>query len=230
MDKLILVLVEAALELVPRECWRHPAVAKYARQRGKKPGEVLLDRSYHHAAMKSLPQAHKRGRPDIAHFSLLEALGSPLNKRGLLNVYISTLDGYLIDVKPWVRLPRVYERFKGLIEQLYQLGEIRSEDGDVLLAIRRASIQQLVSELSPTRIYLLSEDGEYRNVRELGLEITSTQKPMVLIGGFPHGEFSRDTERLADVRIRIHDTPLEAWITVSRTLCSVETAMIGKEI
>ena len=75
-----LFFVESSLELVPRKIARHPSVTRNAQREGKNPEGVLLDRSLHHHAMLSLPEAEKRGRPDIIHFCLLEALGSPLNK------------------------------------------------------------------------------------------------------------------------------------------------------
>ncbi len=58
----------------------------------------ILDRSYHHAAMKDIADSEKRGRPDIAHLCLLEALGSPLNKEGLLRTYVHTYNDYVISV------------------------------------------------------------------------------------------------------------------------------------
>ncbi|MEM4363521.1 MAG: hypothetical protein QXT90_05715, partial [Candidatus Caldarchaeum sp.] len=88
LERLFLLLVEAAVETVPEEIQNHPAVLKDAGRRGKKPSQVLLDRSYHHWAMKTLKDGQKRGRPDIVHFSLLEALGSPLNMKGLLETYV----------------------------------------------------------------------------------------------------------------------------------------------
>jgi len=220
-----LVLAESALELVPEECWRHPSVVKYAEKRGKRPSEVLLDRAYHHAAMRSLPQAYKRGRPDIIHFALLEALGSPLNKLGKLRVYVSTLDGHIIEVKPWVRLPRVYERFKGLVEQLYVKERIEAEDGKELLTLRKLTLAQLVSELKPSRVYLLSEDGKPTSSKELEAELASSPHPLMIVGGFPHGAFSEETSKLADMVIRLFDEPLETWVVVSRILCAAESSL-----
>jgi rRNA small subunit pseudouridine methyltransferase Nep1 len=70
---LTILFVETSLELVPRKIMRHPSVTRNAKREGKKPNEVLLDRSLHHHAMKSLDGAERRGRPDIIHFCLLEA-------------------------------------------------------------------------------------------------------------------------------------------------------------
>lgn len=46
---------------------------------------------------------------------LLTLLDSPLNKAGLLQVYIQTAKGVLIEVNPSVRIPRTFKRFAGLM-------------------------------------------------------------------------------------------------------------------
>ena len=48
MEKLILVIVEAAVELVPKEIRDHPSVRAEARRRGKRVDEILLDLSLIH--------------------------------------------------------------------------------------------------------------------------------------------------------------------------------------
>ncbi|MEM4586704.1 MAG: 16S rRNA methyltransferase, partial [Desulfurococcaceae archaeon] len=117
--KLHIALVESALETVPKEIIDHPAVVKNARRRGKKPWEVLLDVSLHYHAMKNLKDWFKRGRPDIVHVTLLEALESPLNRSGLLEIYIHTYGDYVLFIDPETRIPRNYNRFVGLIEQVF---------------------------------------------------------------------------------------------------------------
>ncbi len=50
---------------------------------------------------------------------LLTLLDSPLNKAGLLQVYIHTAKGVLIEVNPHVRIPRTFKRFSGLMGASY---------------------------------------------------------------------------------------------------------------
>jgi len=230
LEKLVIVIVEAAVELVPEELWDHPSVRAYAARRDKKPGEILLDRSYHHAAMKKISEAEKRGRPDIAHFTLLEILGSPLNKRGLVEVYLQARSGHIIWVNSETRLPRVYDRFKGLIEKLYKAPVVEA-DGKVLLKLEEASLKDLLEEVNPDLRILLSEKGELMKWSRLGELITSARKPLVMIGGFPHGDFHKSTYELADLVVSIWPEALEAWITASRITSIIEHALgIGEEI
>lgn len=62
---------------------------------------------------------HKRDpaqcRPDIAHQCLLMLLDSPLNRAGLLQVYVHSVGGVLIEINPQTRIPRTYKRFAGLM-------------------------------------------------------------------------------------------------------------------
>ena len=49
-----IILAESSLELVPRELKHHPSVISHARKLGKNPSEILLDNSWHFAAMKGI--------------------------------------------------------------------------------------------------------------------------------------------------------------------------------
>ena len=54
-------------------------------------------------------------RPDITHQCLLNLMDSPLNRAGLLQVYIHTEKGVLIEINPATRIPRTFNRFCGLM-------------------------------------------------------------------------------------------------------------------
>ncbi|KAL9265051.1 Ribosomal RNA small subunit methyltransferase NEP1-like protein [Drosera capensis] len=55
-------------------------------------------------------------RPDIVHQALLTILDSPLNKAERVRaVYVRTEKGVLIEVKPYVRIPRTMKRFAGIM-------------------------------------------------------------------------------------------------------------------
>lgn len=222
---LTLVLAEAALETVPKEIASHPSVAKYARRRGKAPERVLLDRSYHHQAMRKLRDAHKRGRPDIVQLSLLAALETPLNAEGLLSVYVHTLGGYVISVDPSVRLPRNYLRFVGLMEQLFEEGAVPPKSEKPLLAVRRQSFESLIVELSPTRVVGFSRLGKPAQLDELVKSLASEEHPVVVVGGFPHGHFSQEVLQHLDELVSIDPEPLEAWVVVSRVVYEFEKAL-----
>ena len=68
-----LIISESALELIPFELEDHPSVISHARKLGKYSSEILLDNSWHFAAMKGIKNEIKRGRPDLVHFSILRS-------------------------------------------------------------------------------------------------------------------------------------------------------------
>ncbi|MDQ6722859.1 MAG: ribosome biogenesis protein, partial [Thermoproteota archaeon] len=73
-----MVIADTALETIPAEIFQHPSLKKI-RNSGKKPTEILLDRTFHHFAILSsnLKEDYKRARPDILHIILLNVLATP---------------------------------------------------------------------------------------------------------------------------------------------------------
>jgi len=222
-----LLLAEASLELIPPELWSEPDVRAYCRRRGKSPRWTLLDSSYHHRAMRKLSNAEKRGRPDIVHVTLLEALGSPLNLAGLMSVHVHTISGYWIRIDPSTRLPRVYDRFKGLMEALFRDGRVVTEDGKVLLEIERRSFREVLEALGRNPVVLLHESGEELREERLA-ELMGDGGVILVVGCFPHGDFSEEVMSAADVRVKLHDQRLDAWVAVSRALCALERAVLRR--
>jgi len=221
---LVVILAESAVELVPPELMKHPSILKLAEKRGKKPNEILLDRSYHHAAMSSLNDAEKRGRPDIVHTTLLELLGTPLNREGLLQTYVHTVDNRVVEIDSNVRLPVNYDRFVGLLEQLYAVGRV-PEVGEPLFAIRKQTLSQLLGEIKPSTTIAFTTLGEYKDLGELCEQLAKERKPTILIGAFPRGHFSEETLKLANKAVRIDREALEAWVVAARAVYAYELAI-----
>ena len=221
---LTIILAESALETIPKKLWEYPAVKRYSKKHRKPPQLIILDRSYHHAAMKTLSKSDKRGRPDIIHFVLLEALGSPLNKERLLQVYVHTLNNYVIKAEPETRLPRNYSRFIGLMEQLFEFGRA-PPNGKALLELESKTLSQLLSEINPTRVVAFSTAGTPQTIEEVMSRLSNEEKPVVIIGGFPHGHFSAITLQLVDKLVRIDSEMLEACTVTSRVIYEYERAI-----
>lgn len=219
-----IILTESALERVPKPLWHYSSVAERAKRLNKQPGQMLLDRSFHHGAMLNLRNGEKRGRPDIVHFCLLEALGTPLNKENLLKICVHTFDDYIIYLNPKVRLPRNYDRFVGLIEQMYKLDKIAKENV-TLLELKKGSLSNLVGEMKPSYIIALSRIGKPRLLREVTRILVKKESPLVLIGAFPKGNFSGETRKISNELISIDPEMLEAWIVISRLIYEYERAI-----
>ena len=223
---LTLILAESALETVPEKLWKHPSVSKYAKKRRTKPRYVLLDRSFHHSAMKSLEQNEKRGRPDILHFALLEALGSPLNKEGFLQTYVHTLNDYVIAVNPETRLPRNYDRFVSLIQQLFECGRVPPEQAEAaLLTLERKTMPQLIKDIKPSYGLAFSRLGKPATLDVAVSKLAHEKNPVAIVGGFPRGHFSETTMKLVNETVCIDPEMLEAWTVTSRVIYEFERAL-----
>jgi len=228
---LTLILAESALETVPPELWEHPAVKRHSQIRGKDPKFMILDRSYHHAAMKTIKNSSKRGRPDIVHLSLLEALGSPLSKEGLLKVYVHTSNEHMISVAPETRLPKNYNRFIGLMEHLFEQDRVPPK-GKPLLVLERETLAELIKTIEPTYVVAFSRTGKPMTLEEITLRLSNEGNPVAIVGGFPHGHFTETTQNLANEVVCVDPEMLEAWTVTSRLIYEYEraTSLIKKRM
>lgn len=218
--RLNFVLAESALELVPKEILRSPAVASDSRRRGVDASRILLDRSLHHSAMARLRDSEKRGRPDLVHAALLSVTGTPLYLDGSARVFVHTGQDVVLELAERTRIPKSYFRFRGLVEKL--LSE-RSDEG--LVKAYGAEIRELLRRtISPDRVFGLSVQGRRTGPEELAKAIVAAKNPCVVVGGFPHGHFSQETLMLVDDLVRIHEKPLEAHVVASRVVYEVEKA------
>ncbi len=175
------VLVEASLELIPESIQRHPAVVSDSRRRKKKPREIILDDSKHHAAMKELPKREKRGRPDIVHSCLLSILDSAVEE---LEIYVHTINNEIIWINRETRIPRNYNRFIGLFEQLFKEGVIEV-DGKKLIEVSEKSLEDVLEG----SVVVMREGESLENFKKA----LSSEFITVCVGAFPHGDFEEET-------------------------------------
>jgi rRNA small subunit pseudouridine methyltransferase Nep1 len=75
----------------------------------------LLNSEDHRSQLVKHNREVSSARPDIAHQCLMMLLDSPLNRAGMLQVYIHTEKNVLIEINPHIRIPRTFKRFCGLI-------------------------------------------------------------------------------------------------------------------
>lgn len=96
-------------------------------------GYGLLNVDDHANILRKLNRDFSTARPDITHQTLLMLLDSPLNRAGLLQVFIHTANNVLIEVNPQIRIPRTFNRFAGLIVQLLHKFSIKASDSSLKL-------------------------------------------------------------------------------------------------
>ena len=213
---------------MPREIANHRVIQWHARRRGRRPIELLLNSSLHHQAMRRLPDGDRRGRPDIVHVCLLLALDTPLNREGLLRTYVHTRHNKIITVDPSTRLPRMFNRFTGLIEHLFLTGEAPPESP--LLRLENASLAELIERIRPKKVITFSELGQRKLCRELFDDISKEDEVCVVVGGFPHGEFLSNVAELSDELVSIDPELLRAPTVTARAIYAYEEALGIQEL
>ena len=78
----------------------------------------LLNIDDHRGILTRNGREFSSARPDITHQCLLMLFDSPLNRAGLLQVFIRTANNVLIEINPATRIPRTFKRFSGLMVQV----------------------------------------------------------------------------------------------------------------
>ena len=219
MSSLSLILAESSLEMVPTEIQNHPSVISHSKKLGKLPSNILLDNSWHYAAMKGIQNENKRGRPDIVHFSLLEACSIPLYFEKKLTIYIHTLNDKVIKVGDDIHLPKSFHRFAGLIEKLFYEKRIES-NGKKLLEMSDMNFSQLIEDINPKNVVGLSIVGKSSSFCDVAESLD--ENSCIIIGGFQKSHFSDSTVSKIDQLVSIDSNSLESHIVTARILYEYE--------
>lgn len=191
----------------------------------KKSGEFKLLNSDDHAQyitkMKKTPADY---RPDIAHYTLLTLLDSPLNKAGLLKVYLHTSKNVLVDISSHIRIPRTFKRFAGLMVQLLHTRKIKSsENNESLMKV----IKNPVTDHLPAGCIKigLSVEGDLVNIHEFirkpELNLVSDDPnvepkvPVFVLGACAHGHPGKEAD-YKDMCISVSNYHMSAAMCAAR--------------
>lgn len=216
---LTIIIADAELETIPEKMQHDRAIRNLAKERRKDISELLLDSNYMHTSIdRYYPgESRRRGRPDIIYILLQVAMESILNKNEGLRIYIHTRNDFVIEVAPYVRLPKSYNRFVGLIEKLFASGEI-SDAGKSLLKLERRTISELVGKKGTGKLVIFSPAGKEARLGDL---IRDDSDCTVIIGGFSEGDFISDVYSLAD-SYSIFKEELTIWTVAFEVISQYE--------
>ena len=217
-----IVIAEAELELVPTEIKKHPVIVFSAKKQGLKPEELILESTHHHSAMWGLKDGRKRGRPDIIHFCLNYALYTPLNMENMLGLAVHTRNDEIFEIVRYTRIPKNYQRFIGLMRQLLINKKVPPQNP--LITMKKQTLEDYLKEKKPTRVFLLSRHGDMHTPFALGKKLVAEKKPYVIIGGFPHGSFSKKYHSIYDEIVSIYEKSLPAWNVIGEVIAGYEQA------
>lgn len=178
----------------------------------------LLNCDRHKTIMKKNKKDPASARPDIAHQCLLMLMDSPLNKAGLLQVYIHTEKNVLIEINPHTRIPRTFDRFCGLMVQLLHKLSIHAADGpQKLLKV----IKNPVTDHLPTGCKKVGTSFHSDNLVKLKDVIPKDEPIVFVVGAMAHG--SIDVPYVEET-VAISQYPLSGALTCSKICTAFEEA------
>jgi len=181
---------------------------------------ALLNCDDHQGILAKTGRDIADARPDITHQCLLTLLDSPLNKAGLLQVYIRTAKGVLIEVNPHVRIPRTFKRFSGLMVQLLQKLSIRGVNGpEKLLKV----IKNPVTDYLPVNAYKIALSGDAPTVKLTNhlTKIPHDGPIAIFVGAMARGN-DDFADGIVDEKISISNYPLSASVACGKFCCALE--------
>jgi len=219
-SRLSIILADSELELVPEAFWSHPSVSVNAKKRKKRSSQVLLDTNLHHSIFKDHTERNRRGRPDIIHQFLLIGLESILNKEDGLDLYVHTRNDELITIAKDTRMPKNYNRYYGLFEELLRTGAVPAGQDPLIRLYPEMQLKSIIEEILAdhtdmrSEVVLMHEDGlassSYSMVKELKDGGDGPLHLIVVIGGFSSGDFRSDIGSLKR-RFSLYPDQLKAW-------------------
>ncbi|WMT51212.1 MAG: 16S rRNA methyltransferase [Ferroplasma sp.] len=215
-----LIIADAELQIIPEKMWSDHAIKNIAEKNHKKPREMLLDSNYMHTSIeKYYPgESNRRGRPDIVYLFLEMATESILNKKKGLDIFIHTRDNFIIHINGDTNLPRSYNRFEGLIEDLFRKRSIEY-NGNELLSLREEKLIPFLKSLDGKTL-ALSPVGKESKMSE----IIDNENLNVIIGGFSQGDYISDVYSHVKA-YRIFDEELTIWSVGMEVISQYERFM-----
>ncbi|EOD39211.1 hypothetical protein EMIHUDRAFT_313005 [Emiliania huxleyi CCMP1516] len=184
---------------------------------------VLLNSDDHGNFLRKHQRDPAAFRPDILHQSMLMLLDSPLNKAGLLKLFVRTEKGVLIEVSPQIRIPRTFRRFCGLMTQLLFKLSIRASNGPHKLL--KVVKNPVIDHLPPNcRLVSLSYGGRLVSLPQYVPALPQDVPIVFVAGAMAHGSVS--PEYPVDETISISEYPLSAAAALAR-LCTAFENHIG---
>ena len=211
---------DSNLETVPISYSGLPYLIRLAKRYGKRPEEMLLDRAVHHFILKKMPDAFRRGRPDIVHLSILSIADAPAYREGFVSFVLHTIRNLVIAPQTVWRPPRNYNNFLSLFEQLLKDKSV-PPGGKAILVAREGDLGDALELLRPERVVLFSSRGRSVDLRQF-FGNASYEGCVYLIGAYARGEPSKSVLDAADEVISIYPKVLSSWVVASRAVYELE--------
>jgi rRNA small subunit pseudouridine methyltransferase Nep1 len=211
-------------------------------------GFELLNCDEHVGLQRKMNRDPAASRPDITHQLLLALLDSPLNKAGMLQIFIETTKNVLIEVSPATRIPRTFKRFAGLmgtsctypyppsrsfltfqltrlsfhaaaVQLLHKMKVRAADSSETLLKVIRNPITDHLPVGAP--IFGLEAGARLVDPLELPALVPNGKPVVFVVGAMSHGDIDAD---FIQATYCISRFPLSAACSVGKLLNAFEHA------
>jgi len=189
--------------------------------------ELLNCDDHRELCKRKLKKDPNNYRPDILHQEMLALQDSPLNKAGLLKIYISTQKKVLIDIHPATRIPRTYKRFAGLMVQLLHKLKIKAgQDHTTLLKVIKNPFSQYLP--AGTRCFGMSCQGTLYSPVNLASSLlpqdyNKAKAPTCfVVGAMSTGHVLLEDHPYMEKMISVSEYPLSGAAALSRIASGIE--------
>lgn len=192
--------------------------------------ELLNCDDHRELCKKKLRKDPNEFRPDILHQEMLALLDSPLNKAGMLKLYIQTKKKVLIEVNPALRMPRTYKRFAGLMVQLLHKMKIKAgNESTTLLKVIKNPFSQYLP--AGTHCYGMTSQGTLYSPIALAKALVPAspdeqqqQQPPTcfIVGAMSVGHVTIEDHPYMEKMISISEYPLSGAAALSRIMGGIE--------
>jgi len=180
----------------------------------------LLNIDQHRGILNRAGRDFSTARPDITHQCLLMLFDSPLNRAGLLQVYIRTNNNVLIEINPATRIPRTFPRFAGLMVQLLHKYSVTAAESSVKLL--KVIKNPVTDHLPPgCRKILMSYSAGSAPVKPSSLVPKDEEPIVIVVGAIAKGSINTD---YTEENFSISNYPLSAALTCSKLCDAFEEA------
>ncbi|NLT38684.1 MAG: hypothetical protein GXX95_11110 [Methanomassiliicoccus sp.] len=208
--KLIIVLAEAEIELVPTVEEIKDEELEAVQSMHSIP---VLDAYFHHDLIKKLPEYTRRGRGDIVHNCLSLCQNSIPNRKNILRVYVHTREDKVITIEPGTEISPNYIKFLNDMGALLKGGTVPG------YGLSNKTIKELVNELGADLVIAMHPQGEERPLKGL-FESRSSGTVLAIVGAFPEGDFKSPVVKVAEMSISLGPRLMRAPEVISEILQS----------
>jgi rRNA small subunit pseudouridine methyltransferase Nep1 len=182
----------------------------------------LLNCDDHKGFLRKRGEDYADCRPDIAHQCLLTLMDSPLNRAGLLQVYLRTRHGTLIEMHPQTRVPRSFWLFSKMMVQLMKSLKVRAVGAP--FSLMRTIRNPITDHLPAGRKKYGTSLHANKKVRvEEWVDALPDETVVIVIGGVSRGSPVPD---YVDDTVCISDHPLSASVVCSKFLNAFESRWV----